>query len=326
MAADINSLYPSIPIELGIKALSEVLHNLPTYTKDSLNLTNHKINFILNLSAWVLNNMYITFMDKYYLQIKGTAMGTPFAVVYSCIFLHHHEQSILNTLSFQPLYFKRFIDDIFIIVQTKQQATEFINSYTSINKNITLTHDVGESVNFLDLTIFKGPRFNTSNLLDIKIYQKPNNTYMYIPTSSFHKTAVHTNLYKSELLRYRIACTQDNDFEHIKQLFFARLIARGHDMSNILLHTSSMNLDRQSLLSKLKQSSSSYKYKVSNSTKPFIFTTINSPRLVPLKHLNWFSKIPEYIFNDSTCELIFNKQRPLIFGLSNPPTLGSLLS
>lgn len=327
MSADINSLYPSIPIELGLTALYETLNNLPIRTKSLLGLTTSKIKLILDLSAWVLNKMYITYNDNYYLQIKGTAMGTPFAVAYSCIFLHHHEQSILASLKFKPLYFKRFIDDIFIIVHAATQATKFIEHYTSASKNITLTSDIGYSINFLDLTIFKGPRFTSSQLLDIKIYQKPNNAYMYIHTSSFHKEAVHINLYKSELLRYRLSCTQDDDFENIKQLFFLRLTARGHKASDILLHTSSINLDRPTLIANLKQKEPKESLSTATSSpQPFIFTVTNSPRSVPLKKLQWFNKIPEYILSDPSCELIFNQKRPIVFGLKNPPKLSSLLS
>jgi hypothetical protein len=84
---------------------------------------------ILELSNWVLNNMYLRFEDKYYLQTEGTAMGTPFAVVYAIIYLHYHESIVLSKLRFKPIYFKRFIDDIFLIVQSKEQGKKFLDTY-----------------------------------------------------------------------------------------------------------------------------------------------------------------------------------------------------
>jgi len=92
VAADVTNLYPSIPTPLGLFALREIL------SKET-NWSIKQIDMILELSNWVLNNMYLKFEDKYYLQTEGTAMGTPFAVVYAIIYLHYHESIVLNYAS-----------------------------------------------------------------------------------------------------------------------------------------------------------------------------------------------------------------------------------
>ena len=50
-------------------------------------------NFILEVIEFVLENKYFCFSDTYFLQIKGTAMGTKFAHVYaSLIFAYLKEK------------------------------------------------------------------------------------------------------------------------------------------------------------------------------------------------------------------------------------------
>ena len=54
-------------------------------------ITPDEIKFIIDLLNWVQHNNYIEFGENKYLQISGTAMGTPVAVFYATIFLARHE-------------------------------------------------------------------------------------------------------------------------------------------------------------------------------------------------------------------------------------------
>ena len=73
LAADVESLYPSIDINRGLDALTAALKANNT-DRD----TRH---FIVQLTRWVLMNNVTEFNGKLYIQICGTAMGTPCAVV-----------------------------------------------------------------------------------------------------------------------------------------------------------------------------------------------------------------------------------------------------
>ena len=44
----------------------------------------------------------------------------------------------------------------------------------------------GNHVAYMDLYIFKGNEFYETGKLSIKVYQKPENRYMYIPYKSAH--------------------------------------------------------------------------------------------------------------------------------------------
>ncbi|XP_033095473.1 uncharacterized protein LOC117100033 [Anneissia japonica] len=75
---DVSSLYTNIPHNEGIVACRNFLtrHN-----------TGHNIDNICTIINYILKHNYFTFNGKYYLQTKGTAMGTKMAPSYANIFM-----------------------------------------------------------------------------------------------------------------------------------------------------------------------------------------------------------------------------------------------
>jgi hypothetical protein len=183
------------------------------------------VNLILDLLEWVLKNNYIIFDDIIYLQIKGTAMGTPTAVSYATIVLYAMEKPILTR---QPmLYYRRYIDDIFAITSLVV-AIAFVNDFNRLNTSIQLesvTRDVTGT--FLDL---KFKFLEEDNVLRIHhtIYQKPMNKFQYIPPMSLHKPAFFSNFIVQELSRYRLACSSSADYDRLVPVFIERLLCRGY--------------------------------------------------------------------------------------------------
>jgi hypothetical protein len=224
--ADVVNLYPSIDIDAGLIELAEALNLSKTANP----------NFILELTKWTLKNNYFTFDDKIFKQTKGVAMGQSIAVSFACIYMSMLEMKCFKKCkslrpSFQsPLYFKRYIDDIFSIWISKSDA-EFFHSEMNkkMHPNIELTSSISSfSCIFLDVQIFKGSNFSHSSILDVVLYQKPINKYQYIPYSSYHTKYVFKSFISSELNRYICKCTSPLDFLSIKRQFYFRLIRRGY--------------------------------------------------------------------------------------------------
>jgi hypothetical protein len=81
--------------------------------------------------------------------------------------------------------------------------------------------DFGNKVNYLDITIFIGKRFQASGIFDLKLYQKQLNihVYAYIPLKSDHPLHTIEIFILGELKRY-IKCNSDKiDFCKTKSLF-----------------------------------------------------------------------------------------------------------
>ena len=73
----LESLYTSIPIDLGLEAISYWLNN-----KSNLILNRFSKNFILEALEFVLRNSNFKFDEIFYNQTEGTAMGTKCAPPY----------------------------------------------------------------------------------------------------------------------------------------------------------------------------------------------------------------------------------------------------
>ena len=105
VTADVVGLYPNIPHQAGLEALSEALDK-----KKTLCVTTGKL---VKIAEFVLKSNYFQFSDKMYQQISGTAIGTKFVPPYTSAFMDQVESKFLQTQKFQPLLWFRYIDDIF---------------------------------------------------------------------------------------------------------------------------------------------------------------------------------------------------------------------
>jgi hypothetical protein len=319
LAADVESLYPSIDIQDGLLLLRRALTRYNTTLSDTHKLTQAIIEFILELAAWVLHNNYVQFgLNNYYKQIKGTAMGTPFAVTFACIYMGELEQEALIIMQTQNITvfikYYRYIDDIIAFFLTTHSATQYMIIFNRLRPGlITLkqTH-IGNSAEFLDLTIFKGVRFNTHRIIDFNLFQKPFNKYLYLPTSSFHKQHTFKSFIQSEMKRYRINCNNDTHYTSAIQSFATRLFARGYS-ETLLQDSMNITLNRQQLLNNYNtrtQHKINNKQMSKHSTTPLIFKTINTPRQAKLQ-LNQCLAFDDFVWADPNCAQLFS-HKPII--------------
>ena len=84
------------------------------------------------------------------------------------------------------------------------------------------------SLDFLDITIFKGPDFATTGTLSCKMFQKELNAFLYLHPKSQHPPHVFSSFIKERILSARKFCSEESDFEIQKSTFKSRLIKRGY--------------------------------------------------------------------------------------------------
>ena len=82
-----------------------------------------------------------------------------------------------------------------------------IYTTNTIHPNIRLSMDYGNSVNFLDLTVFL-----SDNLLHYKVYFKPTDTHLLLPPSSHHPSHVFRGVLYGQILRLASRCSRRQDF------------------------------------------------------------------------------------------------------------------
>ena len=147
VTSDVVGLYPSIPHELGLKALEEALEKREPKQISTDNL--------IKLAKVLLQNNYFEFNREVKQQISGTAIRTKFAPPYACIFMDPVESEFLKTQQHQPLVRFRYIDGIFFISTYGQGKLEgFLDNFNKFHANLRLTHEYSrKNVTFLDLDV-----------------------------------------------------------------------------------------------------------------------------------------------------------------------------
>ena len=118
------------------------------------------------------------FDKSYYSQIDGVAMGSPLGPTLANIFLCHYEEIWLSSCpkQFKPVYYKRYVDDIFCLFKTEQNANQFHKFLNSRHRNMNFSLEKEENgcLPFLDVKITKGETFITS------LYKKPTFSGIYV--------------------------------------------------------------------------------------------------------------------------------------------------
>ena len=164
---DVESLYTNIPHEGALEAIEHFLEKRP-----SENLPRTKC--IMDLTAIVLHHNYFLFKDTFYLQRKGCAMGSKMAPQLANIYMGLFENSFimnpLNPFHQRIKFFKRFLDDLFIIFTgTKDELSSFHDYLNGCNENLRFTMDADpKEINFLDIKVTK-----VDNVLTTNPYRKP---------------------------------------------------------------------------------------------------------------------------------------------------------
>ncbi|KAM9325013.1 DNA replication ATP-dependent helicase/nuclease DNA2 [Gastrophryne carolinensis] len=147
--ADVASLYTVIPHELGMLAVRYFL-------EQQLGLPSQQIEFIMACLKFSLEHNYFWFGGKFFLQIKGVAMGAKFAPSMANLFVGLWEANFIFGKIWPSLkLWRRYIDDVIVIWDgPRVSLEEFFNSVNSNDYNLEFTADISDlKIHFLDLEI-----------------------------------------------------------------------------------------------------------------------------------------------------------------------------
>lgn len=224
---DVESMYTNIDNERGLNAVKKAFADNP----DPRRPDDHLIE-LLELS--LKNNDFI-FNDEIYLQVSGTAMGKKFAPSYANIFMAEWETEALKKCYLKPTLYIRFLDDIFILWDHgEEQFHTFFDILNTSNPAVKLSYRIEhQSIDFLDVTVFKGPNLIKNKTLDTKVFFKPTDTHQLLHKASFHPKHTFSGILKSQLLRFFRICTQKSDFEEACSILFKALRKRGYSARSL---------------------------------------------------------------------------------------------
>jgi len=205
VSLDVTSLYTNIPHVDGIKACKYFLDN-------SLNHNRLSSEDICKIITLILENNNFQFNGTNYIQIMGTAMGSPMAPSYASLFMGKLEQDFLENENFNPTVWLRFLDDIFMIWNhSEEDLHKFINSLNNFHPTIKFTYTASSThVSFLDVNVMK----NSDNTISTNVHVKETNIHQYVEYSSCHPRSCKNGIPYSQAKRYRRIISDDYQLKH----------------------------------------------------------------------------------------------------------------
>ena len=217
VAADFENLFPNIDPNDALTKISDFI---------SSNFNSNEITSFAfhNLLKFIFENNFFSYLDLFFQQIKGVAMGSKCAPSIANLYLSILEKSFI--FIHKPIFYKRYVDDIFIIVDNYNFDINILLHYFGLKLNIT-SHNL---VNFLDLNI----SLNTiTNKLEFSLYIKPTQTFSYLLNESCHPNFIFKNIPKSLFFRIRRICSSIIDYYFFARKFHSQLLSRGYDSASL---------------------------------------------------------------------------------------------
>ena len=154
--------------------------------------------------------------DTIYKQEHGTPMGSPVSVVLAELTMQKLEKTMFEEAPYQPILWKRYLDDIFAILPTNQ-VDAHLSYLNSLNPyiNFTIEREADSKLPFLDLLIHR----NSSSRFSFSIYRKDTHTENYLKFNSNNPVCHKRAVAKSLLDRANRLCSQNElpyELQHIK--------------------------------------------------------------------------------------------------------------
>ena len=148
-------------------------------------------------------------------------MGLPLGPTFANIFMCFYEQIWLDKCPtlFKPLFYRRYVDDSFLLFRDESHVSQFLNYLNSQHPNIKFTHEIEEDrkLSFLDVCVSRGTSFQTS------VYRKSTFTglgssFFSFCTLRFKLSAIQTLIHRA----YRVCSNFHSlhiEFNYLKDFF-----------------------------------------------------------------------------------------------------------
>ena len=174
--------------------------------KDDENSSKIPKDVFCNLVTVVTSESFFMFSSKFYKQIDGVAMGSPLGPALANIFMCSFENKWLKDCphSLKPVFYRRYVDDIFVLFSSLDQAEKFKKYLSSKYPNIkfSLEKENDGRLSFLDINIFREKGKFVTN-----VYRKKTFSGVYTNFNSFIPETYKTGLIESLLFRCFNLCS-----------------------------------------------------------------------------------------------------------------------
>ena len=230
-SVDVVGMFSAVPQNEAYEVAMQLLAKLNPWLYDP---PMPSLRYMGKLLKLVLYRNAFEFNGKFYLQTSGCPMGLRSSPSLCCLVVNKLLEKVMSENS-NVVSFNIYMDDSFLTWNNSiANLKAFIASLNTKHPSLQFTYTASEKeVQFLDLVIYKGERFKTQNILDVRCFTKPTETWCYLDRSSCHSPAVFKGFIKAELTRYVRNCNNIASYETKKKIFTEKLRARGYSRQEI---------------------------------------------------------------------------------------------
>ena len=120
------------------------------------------------------------FNDVYYKQVDGVAMGSPLGLT---LVYYEHKWLEKWSLQFRPRYYRRYVDDIFLMFESRDLVKNFLKYMNSRHPNIQFTceEESNNKISFLDIFVTR-----RNNKLTTSFYRKKSSVVFILILTVFY--------------------------------------------------------------------------------------------------------------------------------------------
>jgi hypothetical protein len=171
---DVDALYTNVPVKEAIDIAVGNMEKNKTLTYTPFNKL--KLKQLLEIAVC---NIPFRFLNEYYIQYDGVAMGSTLGLILADIFMSNLENKLNRFSKNKPKICYRYADDIFCIFNSQQNITDVLERINRWHTNISFTkqNEGNNQIAFLNVLIIKNP---TDSKFETTIYKKPTNTNLYL--------------------------------------------------------------------------------------------------------------------------------------------------
>ncbi|CAF4074683.1 unnamed protein product [Adineta steineri] len=225
---DVTDLYTMIPRNGALIALEQFLNERATNGR----INGMTINILMKLVEAVLDTNSFVYEGKYYKQIRGGAMGSPFTMTLANIYMLKWEQSLIEHQTAHNELYGRYIDDVFMTTNLPlDQINILLDQANNEDDNINITLSTGLTAQFLDVSVC-----NNQGQLKTTVFHKPAAAPYILPFQSDHPRHVHRNIIKGALYRAVRLCSHVKDFDEERLHIEVTLLLNGYPPKFISYH------------------------------------------------------------------------------------------
>jgi len=190
---------------------------------------------LLRLTKVVLENNFFRFNGTLYRQTVGVSMGSSSSPECADLRLHGFLNDIISSSGIdrtKVLHHMRFRDDGFMLWHNTHESEikAFFDYANTQHELLKFTYTISRSSTvFLDTEVFKGKRFESEKILDIKSYSKETDLFQYLDRTSHHPEHTFPAFLLGKLNTLLRNNSDPTIFEEKVDLFKKRALNRGYD-------------------------------------------------------------------------------------------------